>query len=69
MGHPKAFKRKGLSNENGFNHLLLLNNVGNLKLKFTQHKEDCGICLTKVSQETSNVKHGVTESQLNLIYN
>ena len=25
--------------------------------------------MTKGSQETSNVKHGVTESQLNLIYN
>ena len=37
--------------------------------KFTNHKENCKFCGGEKTQETSNVKHGVSESQLNLIYN
>jgi len=35
--------------------------------KFTKHKEKCRFC--EGTQETANVKLGVTEDQLNLIYN
>lgn len=66
---PRLLKEKGLSNENVLT-TYYCKQCGEFEVKkFTQHKEDCGICLTKGSQETSNVKHGVTESQLNLIYN
>ena len=37
--------------------------------KFTHHKESCRFCGDKDTQETSNVKHGVSEEQLNQIYN
>jgi len=37
--------------------------------KFTAHKEDCRFCGKEKAQETSNVKHGVSEEQLNHIYN
>lgn len=37
--------------------------------KFTKHKENCRFCGNENCQETSNVKRGVSEEQLNHIYN
>jgi TatD DNase family protein len=37
--------------------------------KFTHHKENCRFCGGEKTQETSNVKNGVSEVQLNHIYN
>ena len=37
--------------------------------KFTAKKENCRFCGGEKTQETSNVKHGVSEDQLNQIYN
>ena len=37
--------------------------------KFKNQKEDCRFCGGERTQETSNVKHGISESQLNNVYN
>ena len=45
-------------------------NCGNYNVRpFVGQDLDCGVCGTEKSQTTTNVQHGVTEQQLNEIYN
>jgi glycosyltransferase involved in cell wall biosynthesis len=66
---PRLLKEKNISADNVLTTYFCHNCRQFEVKKFTKHKENCRFCGGENSQETSNVKHGVTEEQLNLIYN
>ena len=66
---PRLLKEKGIDSNNVLTTYYCKSCAEFEIKKFTNHKEDCRFCGEKKSQETSNVKHGVSEEQLNLIYN
>ena len=66
---PRLLKEKGINKENVLTTYYCKSCTEFEIKKFTHHKENCRLCGTEQSQETSNVKHGVSETQLNLIYN
>lgn len=48
----------------------VLNEIGEkIELEINAEHKNCGICGSEKSQQTTNVAHGVTEPQLNEIYN
>ena len=66
---PRLLKEKNISHDNILT-TYFCHNCREFEIKkFTEHREDCRFCNGKKCQETSNVKHGVTEAQLNQIYN
>lgn len=66
---PRLLKEKEISSDNVLTTYFCKTCSEFEVKKFTHHKEDCRFCGGEKSQETSNVKHGVSEEQLNLIYN
>ena len=66
---PRLLKEKGISADKILTTYYCKSCFEFEVKKFTNHKEDCRFCGDKNSQETSNVKHGVSEGQLNHIYN
>ena len=66
---PRLLKEKGLSADSVLT-TYICHACGEFEVrKFVNHKEDCRFCGGEKTQETSNVKHGVSEEQLNQIYN
>ncbi|HAB26954.1 MAG TPA: hypothetical protein DCE27_03720, partial [Xanthomarina gelatinilytica] len=66
---PRLLKEKGIDSNNVLTTYYCKSCTEFEIKKFTQHKEDCRFCGAEKTQETTNVKHGVSEEQLNLIYN
>jgi hypothetical protein len=64
---PRLLKEKNIDQKNILT-TYYCKNCFEFEIKpFTKHKAECRFC--KGTQETTNVKHGVSEEQLNLIYN
>ena len=66
---PRLLKEKGISSDSilttYFCHACREFEIR----KFKNHKENCRFCGGEKTQETSSVKHGISEAQLNQVYN
>jgi glycosyltransferase involved in cell wall biosynthesis len=66
---PRLLKEKDISPDNILT-TYFCHECRDFEIKrFTEARENCRFCGGEKSQETSNVKHGITEEQLNLVYN
>ena len=66
---PRLLKEKDISTENILT-TYFCHDCREFEIKkFTNARENCRFCGGEKTQETSNVKHGVTAAQLNEIYN